>query len=153
MMPYLMLGLLVVGFGSGLFVGYDVQQSRIESLNVAIARADEKASSILIQAQAAVKAAEDEQARHNTELDKANEDNIKAINYWHDKHTARLRPANGKGCSSALPSGASAAIHKQDATDMLWDDAAVLSDWREASKCAVEKNAVLAWAKSNCGLQ
>lgn len=153
-MPYVLIGCIIGAFSLGFGWAWHLQSGRVEAMEMRMQQADAEAVRVLEKAQSDVMEAEIKAVESNLQWDKANEQSIQTINAWHDKHSHAVGMLNrDKGCAATVPKSHPAGIGEKNGADLLPDDAAILSDRREASRCAVEKNALLTWATANCGIK
>lgn len=146
-------------FGGGYKVGYNVEHAKVLSMQVAIEKANNEAAEILARQTQKILNAEKKARKLNNELVKTHEKDTKTINDFRDANaTLKLRDPNKHktSCSRTVPTGSGSGSVNADAGDdtELSNELARLlrAETYRADQTAVEKNALLKFVKSNCGI-
>lgn len=146
-MPYILLAVLTFGFSSGYGVAYKVMKSANLELENQIAVVNAK-----VQEQAKrIKQSELDAIKLNEELSKTHEKNITTINsikhgrLYDNRATCRV----SKGSNSERIESASTGTTElsKELTEYLWGQSA------KADRLTVERNSLLTFVKSNCGVK
>jgi uncharacterized membrane protein YdfJ with MMPL/SSD domain len=147
-------------FGAGYSTAWKSSQVQIGALKGAIQASNAMSAKVLADSEKKVSAATKQALTLNNELDSARESAISTINSYRDQLAASsLRDPNGyQPCgSNAVPASANTGIGESNATNgtNVSEKLAQLlrSESQRADQCAIDKNLLLRFVKSNCGIQ
>ena len=146
-------------FGGGYKVGYNNEHAKVLSMQLAIERANNESAEILARQTQKIISFESKARELNKELEQTHAKDTKIIDEYRDLNASlRLRDPNGHkaSCGSSVPSSAGAGSVAQDAGDSadISEELTRLlrAETYRADQTAIEKNALLRFVKSNCGM-
>lgn len=153
-----MAALSAFSFAAGFGTAYKIYSSEADLLRASIDHSNVVAIQELQLAKSNLQLAEAEAAKLNTELESAHESDIKTINYYADKlANVRLpKPTHNQGCPGSVPAATNTPVGTRVETyrtDFSKESLEFLrGESRRADQIASERNLLLSFVNSNCGL-
>jgi hypothetical protein len=144
-MPYFFIAIVLASFGSGFYTAHSIDNAEIFALKNAIEKSNEQGRSAMQEATRIVNAAQSEAIATNNELDKANESSINTINAYYD----RVQSSNKASSHCTMPKSDNPSInteHEANTYDLL-------AELHRADIAAIEKNTLLKFVRTNCGIK
>jgi hypothetical protein len=143
-MFYGIIAIIIASFGGGYYTASSFDKAELFALKNAIERANEQGRSAMQEATRIVNEAQKQAIESNNELDKANESSINTINAYYDR-VRQIKPSSdcpvSKTNNPAEPS--------KDAGNTY----NLLAELYRADLAAIEKNTLLKFVRTNCGIK
>jgi len=143
-MLYGIIAIIIAAFGGGYYTASSFDKAELFTLKNAIERANEQGRSAMQEATRIVNEAQKQATEANNELDKANEASINTINAYYDR-VRQIKPRSdcpvSKGSNTTEPS--------KDAGNRY----NLLAELHRADLAAIEKNTLLKFVRTNCGIK
>jgi hypothetical protein len=159
--PYLLLAIFAIGFGSGSFLTYKIEHSKVLAMELKIANQKVEAATILAKEKDKVLQLEETQRNLNIELDKSHDSYIQTSNAY----SAKLDDAisglqftdSRKGGSGPTSESNNSTINPTDAEEFTWVSKELLKylaeESRRAEQDGIDKNTLIIFVKEqNCGI-
>jgi glucose-6-phosphate isomerase len=143
-MFYGIIAIIIAAFGGGYYTASSFDKAELFALKNAIERANEQGRSAMTEATRMVNEAQKQAIEANNELDKANEASINTINAYYDR-VRQIKPR------SDCP------VSKTNNTTEPSKDAGntynLLAELHRADLAAIDKNTLLKFVRTNCGIK